>query len=428
VRAWPTAPLRDPEGVPTEERERIRRNLAVSQWAAFVGGLLGALSDVVTRNPESAFVLVAGVGVVTASIWLRQRGRLQLSAVVFLVVLITVIHALCAIGEGIHDTATMLYPVAILVAALMLDRGLVLAVTVACIGSVAILVVQQPPGPPDWADIFDAAIVLVVTAVAVYLLMVDVVRGVVEARSKERRLAEAYRDLDTRNAELERFTYVVSHDLKSPLVTIRGFLDYVEQDARSGDLERMAIDADRIRIAAERMGRLLDDLLELSRTGRIAREPEDVVFEEVVQEARAAVDGRLAARGVRVEVDEAAACRVVRGDRARLVELMQNLLDNAAKFTGEQKEPRVTVGLRDASSTEPVFTVSDNGVGIEPTHHECVFDLFHKLDPGVEGNGLGLALVRRIVESHRGRIWVESEGRGRGTTFCFTLPRETTPA
>jgi two-component system sensor kinase FixL len=342
------------------------------------------------------------------------------------VLLVTVIHTLCAVADGMRDNAIMLYPLAILVAALMLDRGLLVAVTAACITSVAVLVVQQPPGPPDWAVLFDASVILVVTAVAVYLLVLDVVRGAVEARNKEQRLAEAYRDLDTRNAELERFTYVVSHDLKSPLVTIRGFLDYLEQDARSGDLERMATDADRIRAATERMGRLLEDLLELSRTGRIAREPEDVVFEEVVEEARAAVHGRLASRGVRLEVEEAAARRVVRGDRARLVELMQNLLDNAAKFTGEQKEPRVTVGIRAAA--EPVFTVGDNGVGIDPTHHECVFELFHKLDPSVEGSGLGLALVRRIVEQHRGRIWVESEGRGRGTTFCFTLPRGAGPA
>ncbi len=428
MKAWPRAPLRDPDGAPKEERERIRRNLAVSQWAALVGALLGAASDLVTDNLESAVVLGIGSGFVAVSMWLRRRGRLRPSAIVFLVSLVTVTHALCAIGEGIHDTATMLYPVAILVAALMLDRRLLMAATGACITSVAFLVALTPSGPPDWAAIFDAAIILIVTAVAVYLLVVDVVRGLVKARSKESRLAEAYRDLDARNAELERFTYVVSHDLKSPLVTIRGFVDYVEQDARAGDLERMATDVARIRVATERMGRLLDDLLELSRTGRIAREPEDVAFGEVVQEARALVGGRLASRGVRVEVDETAARRVVHGDRARLVELMQNLLDNAAKFSADQEEPKVVIGLREAPPAEPVFTVSDNGAGIEPAHQECVFDLFHKLDPGAEGSGLGLALVRRIVESHRGRVWAESAGRGRGATFCFTLPRGRRPA
>jgi signal transduction histidine kinase len=424
VKAWPRAPLREPDGVPREERERIRRNLAVTQWAALVGALLGALSDLVTGNSGSAVVLVAGAGFVGVSMWLRQRGRLQTSAIVFLVLLIAVIHALCAIGEGIHDTATMLYPLAILIAALLLDRRVLVAITLACILSVAALVVLHPETSPDWVAIFDAAIILIVTAVGVYLLVTDVVRGLAKARSKGRRLAEAYRDLDARNAELERFTYVVSHDLKSPLVTIRGFLDYVEQDARAGDLERLASDVGRIRVATERMGRLLDDLLELSRTGRIAREPEAVPFGDIVQEARNLVGGRLASRGVRVDVDDAAARRLVHGDRVRLVELVQNLLDNAAKFSGDQEEPRIVIGLREGpSSGEPVFTVADNGAGIDPAHRERIFELFQKLDPAAEGNGLGLALVRRIVESHQGRVWVESEGRGRGATFCFTLPR-----
>ena len=422
MKAWPRAPLRDPDGVPTGEQERIRHNLGVSQWAASVAGLLAALSSLATGDLESALVLGLGVGAVAGSMWLRTRGWLRLSAIVFVVFLVTAIHMLCALGEGIRDNAIMLYPLAILVSALMLDRGLLVAATVACTTSVAILVVQQPTVRPEWAVIFDASIVLIVTAVAVYLLLIGVVRGAVEARNKEQRLTEAYRDLDARNAELERFTHVVSHDLKSPLVTIRGFLDYAEQDARAGDLERMATDVERIRVATERMGRLLDDLLELSRTGRIAREPEDVAFAEIVEEARALVDGRLAPRGVRVEVDEAAARCVVHGDRTRLVELMQNLLDNAAKFSEGHEDPRITIGLREDPSAGPAFVVSDNGVGIEAVHHERVFDLFHTLDPDAEGHGLGLALVRRIVESHRGRIWVESEGRGRGTTFCFTLP------
>jgi signal transduction histidine kinase len=306
----------------------------------------------------------------------------------------------------------------------MLDRRILVAVTLACITSVAVLVVLHSALVPDWAAIFDATIILLVTAVGVYLLVIDVVRGLAKARSKERRLAEAYRDLDARNAELERFTYVVSHDLKSPLVTIRGFLDYVEQDARAGDLQRLAGDLARIRVATQRMGGLLDDLLELSRTGRITREPEDVPFGEIVQEARTLVSGRLSSRGVRLEVDDAAARRLVHGDRARLVELVQNLLDNAAKFTGGQEEPWIAIGVREVSAAEAVFTVSDNGVGIDPAHQERIFDLFQKLDSAAEGNGLGLALVRRIVESHHGRVWVESEGLGRGATFCFTLPRD----
>jgi signal transduction histidine kinase len=384
--------------------------------------VLGALSNFAAGNAFGATILMVGLAGLLVSVLLLRAGRLHLSAIVFEITLVSAIHALAAAGDGIHDTAMVLYPLAILTAALMLDRGLLIAVTAACVASAVLLVHQRPP--IDWDVLVDMTIILVVSAVAVDLLLRDVIRGAAEARTKERRLAQAYAELEARNAELERFTHVVSHDLKSPLVTIRGFLDYVEQDAQSGDLKRLAQDAERIRTAADRMGHLLDDLLELSRTGRIARRHEDVPFGAVVREARTLVGGRLSSSRVQVEVDPAAAARVVHGDRVRLVELMQNLLDNAGKFTGGQASPRVVVGVREGSEgPDPVFTVTDNGAGIEPEHRERVFELFHKLDPAAEGSGLGLALVRRIVETHGGRIWVESEGRGRGSTFCFTLPR-----
>jgi signal transduction histidine kinase len=274
----------------------------------------------------------------------------------------------------------------------------------------------------DWLPFVDTTIILVVTAIAARLLVSASERSRAALQESERRLAGANRELEARNAELERFTYVVSHDLKSPLVTVRGFLSYVERDARSGRLDRVESDLARIRAATDRMAQLLEDLLELSRTGRIDRPPEDVPFEDVVREARSLTEGRLSARGVRVEVE--APLPVVRGDRRRLVELVQNLLENAAKFMGEQPDPAVRVGVRDAGAAlgQVTLYVRDNGIGIDLAHQDRVFELFHRLDPRVEGTGLGLALARRIVETHGGRMWVESAGTGRGSTFCFSLP------
>jgi signal transduction histidine kinase len=100
--------------------------------------------------------------------------------------------------------------------------------------------------------------------------------------------------------------------------------------------------------------------------------------------------------------------------------VIQNLIENAAKFTGGQAQPRVEVGWR-RDGLERVFYVRDNGQGIEPRFLERVFGLFEKLDPSAEGTGVGLALVRRIIEAHGGRVWAESAGVGRGATFCFTL-------
>lgn len=108
---------------------------------------------------------------------------------------------------------------------------------------------------------------------------------------------------------------------------------------------------------------------------------------------------------------------------------MQNLLENAVKFLGDQPNPRVEIGVREDRGAT-VFYVRDNGMGIEPSYHDRVFDLFEKLEVESEGTGVGLALVKRIIEQHGGRIWVESAGVGEGSTFCFTLPdvvREASP-
>jgi two-component system, LuxR family, sensor kinase FixL len=226
------------------------------------------------------------------------------------------------------------------------------------------------------------------------------------------------RELEDKNAELEQFTYTVSHDLKSPLVTIRGFLGYLEQDVQKGDQTRIAEDIRRIEKSAERMNNLLMDLLELSRIGRLMNPAEDVSFEQVVREALELLQGRLSERSINVKIQEH--LPVVFGDRSRLVEVLQNLIDNAVKFMGDQVSPMIEVGVRDHQ--EPlVFFVRDNGMGIAPEFHERIFGLFNRLNQNIEGTGIGLTLVKRIVEVHGGRIWVESTGDQTGSTFCFTL-------
>jgi signal transduction histidine kinase len=231
-------------------------------------------------------------------------------------------------------------------------------------------------------------------------------------------------ELENKNAELERFTYTVSHDLKSPLFTIRGFLEYLEQDALAGNHERLKADMQRITGATDKMQRLLNELLELSRIGRLMNEPIDLSFNELAEEALQLVQGRIAERGIVVQIQPA--MPIVRGDRPRLVEVLQNLIDNAAKFMGDQASPCIQIAHLSDEEGNPVFYVQDNGMGIAPEHHERVFGLFNKLDPRSEGTGIGLALVKRIIEVHGGKIWVESE-EGRGSTFFFTLPASAAP-
>ena len=248
--------------------------------------------------------------------------------------------------------------------------------------------------------------------------LVAISHDITEQRRAEAEREELIAELEAKNAELERFTYTVSHDLKSPLVTIKGFLGLLQQDVAKGDAQRVERDIEQITSAADKMAQLLSELLELSRIGRLMNPPEAVGLSDLVSEAAAMVAGQLIARGVSVEIDPA--MPAVHGDRVRLLEVFQNLIGNAAKFMGDQAEPRIEIGAQQHDDEVTCF-VRDNGIGIDPKYHENVFGLFNRLNYHAEGTGIGLTLVRRIVEVHGGKIWIESEGLGQGTTFYFTL-------
>lgn len=227
-------------------------------------------------------------------------------------------------------------------------------------------------------------------------------------------------ELKAKNDELERFTYTVSHDLKSPLVTLHGFLGLLKKDLADGRAERVARDMDRIQSAANTMQHLLRDLLELSRIGRMFDPPEKIPLTPAAHEAAERVAGRLAERGIEVEI--APDMPAIFGDRPRILQALQNLIDNAAKFIGDGDQPKIEIGARE-DGDEVVCFVRDNGIGIDPRFHEKIFGLFDRLDKAYAGTGIGLALVARIMTVHDGRVWVESEGEGHGSTFYFALPR-----
>ena len=185
-------------------------------------------------------------------------------------------------------------------------------------------------------------------------------------------------------------------------------------------MEKLKNDFNRIREAVEKMRNLLSDLLELSRIGRVVNTSTTVSFRDLTDDALALVHGQLEENAVRVVIQPG--LPQVFGDRQRLTEVLQNLIENAAKYMGSQTDPCIQIGQQGEEEDKPIFYVKDNGIGIAPEFHERIFGLFNKLDTQSDGTGIGLALVKRIVEIHGGRIWVESEA-GKGATFHFTLPR-----
>ncbi len=234
----------------------------------------------------------------------------------------------------------------------------------------------------------------------------------------EARVAERTSELEAKNAEMERFTYTVSHDLRSPLVTIQGFLGFLKEDVEDRDEERIATDVEMITKAVEKMDYLLRDTLRLSRIGRVVNPPEDVPFGEIVRDALDSISELARSKGF--EISTAEEWPFVHVDRLRISEVLVNLVENGLKYVGDQPDPRIDVGWR-KDGGEVVFFVRDNGIGIDPGQQNKVFELFYKADPDGEGTGAGLAIVKRMVEVHGGRIWIESV-EGEGSTFCFTLP------
>ena len=277
-------------------------------------------------------------------------------------------------------------------------------------------------GQPEWFEVYFApmkkhfAISAYSTRKGRFATIFEDITGRKEAEELREHLIQ---ELEQKNAELERFTYTVSHDLKSPLITIKGFAGLIEDDAQKGDPVQLKKDVNRITSAADTMQELLADVLELSRIGRVVSPPEKISFSTIAHEAVELLAGPLAERGVTVSI--ASDFPFVNVDHARIREVIVNLIENAVKFLGAQKEPVIRIGV-EMQGTIPVFFVQDNGIGIDPRYLERIFNLFERLDVSTHGTGIGLTIVRRIIEVHGGKIWAESEGAGKGTTFKFTLP------
>ena len=233
-------------------------------------------------------------------------------------------------------------------------------------------------------------------------------------------LQELNKELERSNQDLESYTYVVSHDLKAPLRTIKSFGEFIMEDS----IEQLSIDSkeylNRIMNAAMHMDDLITDLLMLSRIGRIDQDVDRVDLNEVVVDIEKDIYGLLMEKGAVIIKD---VLPEVEGQKTWLKQLFMNLITNGLKFN-ESLQPKVWIHVEDREN-EYLFSVSDNGIGIDSVYFDKVFLLFERLHSKerYEGTGAGLSICKKIVEGFGGRIWVESE-LGVGSTFIFTIPRK----
>jgi PAS domain S-box-containing protein len=240
-------------------------------------------------------------------------------------------------------------------------------------------------------------------------------------RKNEKKLKALLAELATKKEELDSFVYRVSHDLKSPIVTIDGFVGALREDfghVLSEDGEKYIR---YISDAARKMELLINDLLDLSRIDRVTRKKREFPSARLINDVLKALQPQIKARGIVVNIQED--LPVVYGERRRLARAVDNLLTNAIKYIGkENPSPRIDVGVEEQNGHK-TFYIRDNGIGIEERDFDKIFQVFQRLPFSkriAEGTGVGLTIVKRIVQHHGGKIWLISEP-GKGSTFYFTL-------
>lgn len=300
-----------------------------------------------------------------------------------------------------------------------------------------------------WTSIIGGVLIVLVVGGSA-LTVISYTRELIRARNEvavlnaglEQRVAERTADLQLANDEIQRFAYIVTHDLRAPLVNIMGFTSELETGANSvralidkteiGD-DPVAIEARRaadedlpeaidfIRTSTRKMDGLINAILKLSREGRRVLRPERVELKESLETAAASVQHQVAETGgeVSVEIDLPA----VRTDKLSIEQIFGNLLDNAVKYRAKDRPLRVDIRGQILPANRVAITVADNGRGIADQDRERVFELFRR--SGVQdqaGEGIGLAYVRTVVRNLGGDITMESQ-LGKGTTFTVTLPR-----
>lgn len=248
--------------------------------------------------------------------------------------------------------------------------------------------------------------------------IMSIVRDVTERRRVEQKLREQAKELQRSNAELEQFAYVASHDLQEPLRAVAGSCQFIERklghSLEPDVLEFLGFAVD----GAKRMQELIHDLLAFSRIGRSMR-VDKVDLNHVLARVKVNLAEQLRETGTTLHMTHLPS---IKGDASQLVQLFQNLLSNAMKFRSKEATPEIKITWQ-ASGPYATFAVADNGIGIPATQQDRIFILFQRLHHRDEypGTGIGLAICKKIIESHGGKIWVESE-LNRGSTFSFTLP------
>ena len=257
--------------------------------------------------------------------------------------------------------------------------------------------------------------------------IITVTRDITKELQMENEKEKVMKELEFKNKELEDFTHTISHDFKSPLITIEGFANMLKDNLSEMNVNGMDENTDYLNFisnSADKMRHMMDETLKLSKMGKFVSPPKEIPYDNIIQEAMDFMHGEIVKN--EVEISKAKNLPIVCVDKIRIIELLTNLIGNSIKYSKKDEKPMIEIGhiindKSNESSGYAIFYVKDNGIGISKKNQEQVFELFYQTSDDNVGSGAGMAIVRKIVESHGGKVWVESE-INKGTTIFYTLP------
>ncbi|MEM9076432.1 MAG: two-component regulator propeller domain-containing protein [Bacteroidota bacterium] len=288
--------------------------------------------------------------------------------------------------------------------------------------------------PPFWETWWFRALLITITVFAVYLvyqlriqrlkknqakLEKEIHLRTKELKLKHEQLMEAADQLSLKNEEIQRFAFSVSHDLKSPLSSIKGIASLIPMEMDMEKHPEMQEYVTYIDETCDVMNNLITDITKIAKLGKIENKLELLDTNEILEIARGLIQGRMAETGTKLYVDKN--LPKIHGDRNRMIQVFENLLDNAIKYMGNQNAPAIRIEATGLEN-ENQFMIIDNGSGLDKKELDKLFVPFERFDSSVEGSGLGLYMVKKIVEAHNGSISAKSEGKNRGSTFVIALP------
>lgn len=229
------------------------------------------------------------------------------------------------------------------------------------------------------------------------------------------------KELARSNDELEQFVFTVSHDLKTPLVTSMGYISMIKDLAERGEEKKAVSKLDKVVHANTRMGQLINDLLELSRVGRIEMNKQSLDMNIILKSLKSSLINKLEKENFELKLEME--FPTIYANKSRVFQVFENMMSNVFKYAKTPSGKNIVkIGSKE-NSGEYLFYVEDNGQGIPEGYHKKIFDLFYRLDNSEEGTGIGLAIVHKIMQFHDGRVWVESE-EGHGSTFWLAFPKK----